>query len=160
MLERLVTFALAQRLFVIVGVLALIAAPMILNNYYLSLLIQIGFMGIAALGLNILVGYTGQISLGHAGFFGFGAFASAWLNNSFGVPVVLASRCIQGGVWPIYGYPGGAAGLKDRGVILAGGLPGNKARMKLMVGLGLSLGPAELAEMFEETGASGAAFQP
>lgn len=79
-----------MRAWAVVGVLALIAAPMFLNNYYLSLLIQIGFMGIAALGLNILVGYTGQISLGHAGFFGFGAFASAWLNNSFGVPVVLA----------------------------------------------------------------------
>ena len=43
----------------------------------LSLLIQIGIFGIAALGLNILVGFTGQISLGHAAFFGFGAFASA-----------------------------------------------------------------------------------
>jgi branched-chain amino acid transport system permease protein len=61
-----------------------------MSNYHLTLLIQIGYLSIAALGLNILVGFTGQISLGHAGFFGFGAFASAWLNNSFGVPVLLA----------------------------------------------------------------------
>lgn len=71
-------------------VVLLLAAPFLVNSYYLSLLIQIGYMGIAALGLNILVGCTGQISLGHAGFFGFGAFASAWANNSLGVPVVLA----------------------------------------------------------------------
>jgi branched-chain amino acid transport system permease protein len=77
--------------FAIAGVAVLIAAPMLgLNNYYLSLLIQIGYLAIAALGLNILVGCTGQISLGHAGFFGFGAFASAWLNNKFGIPVFVA----------------------------------------------------------------------
>ena len=80
----------ALRAWAIALVLVLVAAPMVLNNYYLNLLIQIGYMGIAALGLNILVGNTGQISLGHAGFFGFGAFASAWLSNSLGVPVVLA----------------------------------------------------------------------
>ncbi len=74
-----------------------------------------------------------------------------------GVPVVLASRCIQGGVWPIYGYPGGAAGLKDKGVILAGGLPGHKARIKLMVGLGLTRDMARLKAMFEDEGAGGSA---
>jgi branched-chain amino acid transport system permease protein len=79
-----------SRSFALIGVAAMVAAPMVLNNYYLSLLIQIGYYGIAALGLNILVGCTGQISLGHAGFFGFGAFASAWLNNTFGVPVMAA----------------------------------------------------------------------
>ncbi len=53
-----------------------------------------------------------------------------------GVPIVLTSRCIQGGVWPIYGYRGGAAGLQRHGLILGGGLPGQKARIKLMVALG------------------------
>lgn len=73
-----------------------------------------------------------------------------------GLPVVLSSRCVQGGVWPIYGYPGGAAGLKDKGVILAGGLPGHKARLKLMVGLGLGRDTAGLRAMFE--GEEGPAF--
>ncbi|MCQ6498256.1 ABC transporter permease subunit [Vibrio parahaemolyticus] len=36
--------------------------------------IQIAYLGIASLGLNILVGFTGQISLCHGAFFGFGAF--------------------------------------------------------------------------------------
>ena len=75
--------------FVIALVLLAASAPLWASGYLLSLLIQVGFYGIAALGLNILVGCTGQISLGHAGFFGFGAFASAWLNNRFGIPVAL-----------------------------------------------------------------------
>lgn len=79
-----------SRNFVILGVMVLLAAPLTLNNYHLNLLIQIGYLGVAALGLNILVGCTGQISLGHAGFFGFGAFASAWLHNKIGIPVLAA----------------------------------------------------------------------
>ncbi len=69
------------------SVLFLMVAPYFLGPYYLNLGIQIGYYGIAALGLNIVVGFTGQISLGHAAFFGFGAFASAWLNNTTGLPV-------------------------------------------------------------------------
>lgn len=59
------------------SVLLLLLAPLVLNAYYLNLMIQIGYYGIAALGLNIVVGFTGQISLGHAAFFGLGAFTSA-----------------------------------------------------------------------------------
>jgi branched-chain amino acid transport system permease protein len=71
-------------------------------------MIQIGYYGIAALGLNILVGFTGQISLGHSAFFGFGAFASAYLNNVVGIPVWLAIPLA--GVWTtavgmIFGIP-------------------------------------------------------
>ncbi len=71
----------------IVSVLLLLLAPLFLDAYLLNLMIQIGYYGIAALGLNIVVGFTGQISLGHAAFFGFGAFASAWLNSTTGIPV-------------------------------------------------------------------------
>lgn len=71
----------------IVSVLLLLLAPLCLDAYLLNLMIQIGYYGIAALGLNIVVGFTGQISLGHAAFFGFGAFASAWLNSTTGIPV-------------------------------------------------------------------------
>ncbi len=74
----------------VLGVLALACAPLVFNSYILSLMIYIGIYGIAALGLNLLTGCTGQISLGHAAFFGLGAFASAFLNNKLGVPVLLA----------------------------------------------------------------------
>ena len=68
------------------GIILICFAPHVLNEYSLSLLIQIGIFGIAALGLNIVVGFTGQISIGHAAFFGFGAFTSAYLSNRFGIP--------------------------------------------------------------------------
>lgn len=83
-------------LFVLLGLAALIAAPLeiggfsVLSDYWITLLIQIGYLAIAALGLNILVGFTGQISLGHSAFFGFGAFASAYLSNTYGIPVALS----------------------------------------------------------------------
>jgi branched-chain amino acid transport system permease protein len=76
-------------------------------------LITIGFSAIAALGLNILVGFTGQISIGHAAFFGFGAFASAWLHEYAHIPVAL---CIP------------LAGLMTTAVGLVFGLPA--ARLK------------------------------
>jgi branched-chain amino acid transport system permease protein len=60
------------------------------SSYTLALLIQIGIYGIGALGLNILVGFTGQISLGHAAFFGFGAFSTAYLSGKLGVPIPLS----------------------------------------------------------------------
>ena len=71
----------------IAGIVLTCFAPYIVSPYVLSLLIQIGIFGIAALGLNIVVGFTGQISIGHAAFFGFGAFTSAYLSNRFGIPV-------------------------------------------------------------------------
>ncbi len=76
-----------SRYFAVGSVILLLCSPAVLNAYYLNLLIQIGYYGIAALGLNIVVGFTGQISLGHAAFFGFGAFASAWLNSTLHIPV-------------------------------------------------------------------------
>lgn len=52
-----------------------------------------------------------------------------------GLPVVVTSRCIEGGVWPVYGYQGGANDLHDMGAILGGNLLGQKARLLLMVAL-------------------------
>ncbi|MEJ0068387.1 MAG: branched-chain amino acid ABC transporter permease [Pseudomonadota bacterium] len=77
----------ASRYACVLAVVLLCLAPLLLDKYGLSLLIQIGYLGIAALGLNILVGFTGQISIGHAAFFGFGAFASAWIANNTPIPV-------------------------------------------------------------------------
>ncbi|OUR78223.1 branched-chain amino acid ABC transporter permease [Colwellia psychrerythraea] len=107
-------------------ILALCFAPLVVDGYFITLLIQISYLGIAALGLNILVGYTGQISLGHGAFFGFGAFASAWLNTSFHIPVFL---CIP------------LAGFLTMGVGMMFGAPA--ARIK-----GLYLAIATLASQF------------
>lgn len=94
-------------------ILALAMAPGVLNHYWLSLLIQIGYLSIAAMGLNILVGYSGQISLGHGAFFGFGAFASAWLHNTTQLPVFFCiplAGLMTTAVGMIFGIP--AARLK------------------------------------------------
>lgn len=96
----------------LVGVLLLCAAPLTLGRYELGLLIAIGYSAIAALGLNILVGFTGQISIGHAAFFGFGAFSSALLVEHH-VPVPLAiwgAGLMTGVVGLVFGAP--AARLK------------------------------------------------
>src|SRR3954463_14169127 len=71
-----------SRNFAIAGVALLCFAPQIFSGYWLSVLIQIGIFSIAALGLNILVGFTGQISIGHAAFFLLGAFTSAYISNN------------------------------------------------------------------------------
>lgn len=60
--------------------LALVIAllPLVLpNRFYYDVAILAGINAIAVVGLNLLIGYAGQISLGHAGFFGLGAYASA-----------------------------------------------------------------------------------
>jgi len=50
------------------------------NDYYLNVLIFIGIHSIIAIGLDLLIGYTGQISLGHAAFFGLGGYISGVLS--------------------------------------------------------------------------------
>jgi branched-chain amino acid transport system permease protein len=102
----------------IASVLLLLAVPPLfswvgISPYWLTLMIQIGYYGIAALGLNILVGFTGQISIGHAAFFGFGAFTSAYLSSKMGIPVFLSiplSGMVTAAVGLVFGLP--AARLK------------------------------------------------
>jgi L-asparaginase len=65
-----------------------------------------------------------------------------------GVPVVIASRCLEGGVWPIYGYPGGAVDLEEKGAVLAGRLSGPKARLLLMAALSLTRDLSEIKKIF------------
>jgi len=54
---------------------------------------------IVAIGLNILVGYTGQISMGHAGFFAIGAFTTVILVLNWGFPLYIALP-LQGSFHP------------------------------------------------------------
>jgi len=109
-----------SRWLVIAAVALLCVAPLLgwLSKYQLNLLIQIGYYGIAALGLNILVGFTGQISLGHAAFFGFGAFASAWLSNDWGVPVFW-SIPLAGVMTTLVGLLFGIPAARIKGLYLA-----------------------------------------
>jgi L-asparaginase len=65
------------------------------------------------------------------------------------VPVVLVSRCAEGRVTAAYGYEGGGQRLRELGVIFGGEIPGPKARIKLMVALGLYSDPALIRPLFE-----------
>ncbi|PLY02451.1 MAG: branched-chain amino acid ABC transporter permease [Desulfuromonas sp.] len=67
--------------------LALLLFPLFEDNpYTLGLTNQIAINAIIVLGLNLFVGYAGQISLGHAAFFGLGAYGSAIATVDFGLP--------------------------------------------------------------------------
>ncbi len=80
------------RYFAILALLVLLAAiPLIIkSNYYLSVLIIIGTYTLITVGLCLLMGYAGQVSLGHAAFFGIGAYASGILSTTFHVNPWLA----------------------------------------------------------------------
>jgi branched-chain amino acid transport system permease protein len=62
----------------------LLSVPIWLDNqYYLHILIATGIFTIAAMSLNLLLGFTGQLSLGHVAFFGIGAYTSALMSLGF-----------------------------------------------------------------------------
>jgi L-asparaginase len=65
-----------------------------------------------------------------------------------GIPVVLATRTLNGFVLDVYGYPGGGRDLKNMGVIFAGDLSGPKARLKLMLALSITRQRDELEAIF------------
>lgn len=66
-----------------------------------------------------------------------------------GLPVVLVSRCFQGRVLDSYGYHGGGKELRNLGVIFGDNLPGQKARIKLMLALGKTTKTNEIKDIFE-----------
>ena len=86
---------------------ALFALPWVLARHQLSILTDLLIFGLFALSLDLLMGYTGLVSFGHAAYFGLGAYTSALLLLNFGLPVPVA--VLSGGVvaaaiaWPV-GY--------------------------------------------------------
>jgi len=74
------------------GIVALAAGLAVLplglpNEYYLTVLIVAGFHTIVTMGLNLLMGYAGQVSLGHAAFYGIAAYTTGILTARFHWPV-------------------------------------------------------------------------
>lgn len=75
---------------------------------FIGYLTLAGIMAISALGLNIILGYSGQISLGHAAFMAIGAYSSAILTMQFHIPFILAlivSVLIAAFVGILVGFP-------------------------------------------------------
>lgn len=69
----------------LVLVLALAGSFLLNSGYLANLLVVIGLHALPAIGLALLMGYTGQISLGHAAFYGLGAYGAALLGRHFGI---------------------------------------------------------------------------
>ncbi len=102
---------------VFVIVLALIF-PFVANNYQLTLANQVGIFAIAAIGLNILTGFTGQISLGTGGFMAIGAYGSGLLVTNLGMPwwmTVPIASLVTAVVGAFFGLPS----LRLKGLYLA-----------------------------------------
>jgi branched-chain amino acid transport system permease protein len=74
----------------VVLLVVLAVLPFAIQDFYLYMVSLIATNVLVAIGLNILVGYTGQISLGHAGFFAIGAYTQALLVTKAGLPFMLA----------------------------------------------------------------------
>jgi len=86
----------------------LFTTPLYLSRYWLGVANLIGITIVAATGLNILIGYCGQLSIGHAGFIAVGAYTSAILTNRFELPYVVALVCaglMAGIIGLIFGIP-------------------------------------------------------
>ncbi len=97
---------------------ALLIAALLDNEYYFTLLNFIGIHTLLVVGLNLLLGYAGQISLGHAAFFGLGAYTSGILTATCGVDpwlALLAGLAVSGAGAFLIGIPA----LKLRGYYLA-----------------------------------------
>ena len=96
----------------------LFTGPLYWGGEWLSVANLIGITIIAATGLNILTGYCGQLSIGHAGFIAVGAYASAILTNRFGFPFLAGLIC-GGGVAGLVGMIFGVPSLRVKGFYLA-----------------------------------------
>ncbi len=103
-------------LVVLLGILGML--PLFASTYELDVLNRIGIAIIGALGLNILIGYTGQISIGHAAFLAVGAYTTAILEAKAGFPFYLAipaAALVTAGFGLIFGLPS----LRLKGLYLA-----------------------------------------
>lgn len=108
-----------SRVALLIFILLVALIPLTTDNYYiLYVLSTTGLYIILAMGLNVLLGYTGLVSLGQAGFYGIGAYASGILVGKTGVPFViglLAAIVIAG----LIGLIIGLSSVRLRGGYLA-----------------------------------------
>lgn len=107
-----------MRLRIILVIVAAIIFPFLANGYQLTLANQIGIASIGAIGLNILTGFTGQISLGQGAFMAVGAYGSGLLVTRLGMPwffTIPISCLITAAVGAVFGIPS----LRLKGLYLA-----------------------------------------
>jgi len=92
--------------------------PLFLKDaYYLRILSFIGIYVILALSLNLINGYTGLLSIGHAAFYGIGAYSSALLTLRLKLPFLIALP-LSGLIAALFGYLVGKPALRLKGIFL------------------------------------------
>ena len=102
-MSRTLRSIMANSPYLIIIVLLAAVPAVITNLYHIQVMIFIGIYIILTLSLNLLNGYVGLLSIGHAAFYGIGAYASAKLVMEAGLPFTLAMPC-AGAVAGIFGY--------------------------------------------------------
>lgn len=115
-------FPIAQDRWVVWAFLAVafLVVPFFVNDYWTNaILLPLLIYGMAALGLNILVGYCGQISLGTGGFMAVGAYASYKLMTSFPELNMIVVVLLSGGITAAVGVMFGLPSLRIKGFYLA-----------------------------------------
>jgi branched-chain amino acid transport system permease protein len=105
-------------MWVVLPLLAALAFPFIVKGYFIFQATMVLSYAVALLGLNMLTGYNGQISLGHGAFYAIGAYTTAILMDRFGIPYWLTIP-IAGAVSMVAGYLFGLPALKLEGLYLA-----------------------------------------
>jgi branched-chain amino acid transport system permease protein len=107
-----------QRVMVAVIVAAIVCIPFVAGGYFLHLMNLCSIAVIGAVGINLLTGYCGQLSLGQASFLAIGAFTTAILAQRFGLPffVAIPASCCAGAM---VGFLVGLPALRFRGIYLA-----------------------------------------
>lgn len=101
-----------------VAIIGLALLPFAISDYWVFQLTVILAHSIALLGLNLLTGYNGQISLGHGAFYAAGAYTTAILMDKFGVPYWMTIP-ISGVICYGFGFAFGFPALRLEGLYLA-----------------------------------------
>lgn len=85
-----------QTAMALIGLTVLVICPFVLPVYWTMILTEILIMGLLAMGFNLLLGYTGLLSFGQAGFFGIGAYATALFFSGGGTSLMLGLLLASG----------------------------------------------------------------
>ena len=108
----------STRIMVLMFLALIFSVPLYSSNYLLDVANRIGIAVIGAIGLNILTGFTGLISLGNAAFMAIGAFSAGYLGIRFGLPFYLCIP-LAGLITALLGMVIGIPSLRIKGLYLA-----------------------------------------
>ena len=106
------------RVMMVAFLCCLFTLPLYTPGYLLDIINRIGIAIIGAIGLNILTGFTGQISLGNAAFMAIGAFSCGYLGTRFNIPFYLCIP-LAGLITAFFGMFVGIPSLRIKGLYLA-----------------------------------------